>query len=150
MENPVILTLYRKWFTDKSTIGELYFGLDSVCFSLEDVVRAWGEKIDGETAIPYGRYEVVLSYSNRFRKYLPLLLNVPKFTGIRIHTGNRPENSSGCILVGTYRSDDQPDYIFDSRKAMKVLMDKLEPALKASKVYLEIIDRKNGTAEILI
>ena len=50
--------------------------------------------------IPAGTYEVRLTYSPRFKKYLPLLMNVPGRTGIRIHTGSKPEHSKGCILVG--------------------------------------------------
>ncbi|MBP5659578.1 MAG: hypothetical protein J6W89_06155, partial [Paludibacteraceae bacterium] len=40
------------------------------------------------------------TYSPRFKKDLPLLMNVPGRTGIRIHTDNKPEHSQGCILVG--------------------------------------------------
>ena len=50
--------------------------------------------------IPAGTYEVRLTYSPRFKKDLPLLMNVPGRTGIRIHTGSKPEHSQGCILVG--------------------------------------------------
>jgi hypothetical protein len=54
----------------------------------------------GRSAIPEGRYAVVITYSPKLEQWLPLLLNVPKFSGIRIHAGNTAEDTEGCILVG--------------------------------------------------
>ena len=65
---------------------------------MEDTVR--DEKIAGKTAIPEGTYEVVVNRSPRFKRDLPLLLNVPNFEGIRIHRGNTAKDTNGCILVG--------------------------------------------------
>ena len=73
------------------------------CNTLEDVVRVLRskeDKIEGETAIPAGKYQVVMSFSNRFQRILPLLLKVPYFTGVRIHRGNFDKDTDGCILVG--------------------------------------------------
>ena len=78
--------------------------------SLEDKVRDFdkngdllgpGEtKVYGETAIPYGEYEVVVTMSPKFKRLLPLLLNVKHFTGIRIHRANKPTELEGCIALG--------------------------------------------------
>ena len=75
------------------------------CDTLEPPVREVKTKSRGGItqkpfAIPEGRYPVVITYSQKFGKWLPLLLNVPLFKGIRIHAGNRPEDTAGCILVG--------------------------------------------------
>jgi uncharacterized protein DUF5675 len=98
------LQLIRKIFTDKSTIGELSVNGAFECFTLEDKVRP--VKIKGETAIPAGTYEVAVTFSNKFQKFLPLLMDVPNFDGIRIHTGNTPEDTLGCILVGQGKGAD--------------------------------------------
>ncbi len=92
------LKLLRKTFTEESTIGVLSVNGTAECFTLEDKVRA--VKIPGKTAIPAGIYEVTITFSDRFQKPLPLLLNVPNFAGIRIHPGNTAADTEGCILVG--------------------------------------------------
>lgn len=127
------LTLNRTTRTGNSTIGELYVNGAFECFTLEDIERE--EKVHGKTAIPRGRYEVVISFSNRFKKYLPLLLNVPGFAGVRIHPGNCPADTEGCILVGRTRGT---DFIGESRKAFAPLFAKMKVAEKKEKIYLEI------------
>lgn len=93
------LTLKRIAFREKYTIGRLYINGSYFCDTLEDRVRL-GMKIKHETAIDYGKYLIDWTFSNRFGRYMPLLLNVPNFTGIRIHSGNTSEDTSGCILLG--------------------------------------------------
>lgn len=104
------LLLKRTWRADTYTIGKLYVDGVYFCDTLEDRDRDKnrngslddpGEgKVMHETAIPYGTYKVSVTYSPRFTRDLPRLVNVPHFEGILIHRGNIPEHSSGCILVG--------------------------------------------------
>lgn len=84
------------------TIGKMYLNGKYFCDTLEDVVRDLKvvKKIYGETAIPAGRYKVEMTYSPKFKRVLPILLNVPYFEGIRIHAGNTEKDTEGCILVG--------------------------------------------------
>lgn len=121
------LKLNRIFKTNTFTIGELYINEKHVMDTLEDRVRPEGEKVYGKTAIPEGAYEMVLSYSPRFKKILPEILNVPNFTGIRIHCGNSSADSSGCILVGTWDGEKE-DWISDSKIAFDELMALLEEA----------------------
>lgn len=110
----------RLHYTANSIVGEMYVNGKFECYTLEDIERK--VKVTGKTAIPKGTYDVAITMSNRFKKRLPLLLNVPNFTGIRIHSGNAAIHTEGCILVGRTRST---DFIGESRKAFKSLFDKL-------------------------
>lgn len=108
IREPVVRLAHAENFTP----GKMY--LDNVKFCetcededrhLESSLEAISErKVYGRTAIPRGRYRLVVSFSNRFQKLLPEVLDVPGFTGIRIHGGNRAEHSIGCILVGKVRT----------------------------------------------
>ncbi len=82
-------------------------------------------KVVGKTAIPEGTYPVVITWSPRFKKWLPLLVGVPKFSGIRIHAGNKPEDTQGCILVGENRVEGM---VVNSRIWLKRLVDKIVEA----------------------
>ena len=114
------LKVIREASSKNATIGKLFIDDVFFCYTLEDVVR--DVKIYGETAIPTGMYEVKLTMSNRFKKVLPLLLNVKNFEGVRIHAGNTKADTHGCILVGMVRDDEE---IGMSRVAMNKLMEKL-------------------------
>lgn len=126
------LTLIRDTYTSKSTIGRLFIDGVEFCYTLEDVVRAKGVKVYGETAIPEGNYSVTLSYSNRFKQVMPLVYNQEdlsvqdgegvRFDGIRIHWGNKAEHSHGCILVGSSKA---VDFVGNSKKTYKELLDVL-------------------------
>ena len=92
------LTLKRIFKGEKYTIGKLYIDGEYFCETLEDAIR--DVKVYGETAIPSGTYKVTITLSPRFRRWLPLLHDVPNFEGVRIHRGNTAEDTHGCILVG--------------------------------------------------
>jgi len=126
----------RRWFNEKATIGELFLDGDVLrqAYTLEDPVREI--KIPDETAIPPGRYEVILNYSVRFKRIMPRLLNVPGYKGILIHSGNTPENTRGCLLVG--RIIVNSEFIGESRGAFNDLFLKLEEAQKHGKIWIGI------------
>lgn len=123
------LKLKRRHGTVGFTHGQLFANGVFVCDTLEDQERP--VKIYGATAIRTGVYKVIINMSNRFRRRMPLLLNVPNFEGIRIHAGNTAKDTEGCILVGTYLAE---GYIKDSRIAFNKLMHLLEAAQKRGDV----------------
>ena len=97
------LKLKRIFGNENYTIGKLYIDDVYFCDTLEDKVRILNsikDKVKHETAISEGIYDVVLTMSPKFKRLLPLLLNVQYFRGIRIHRGNKAEDSSGCIILG--------------------------------------------------
>lgn len=140
------LAIIRRTFTGISTIGD--FCIDGVryYYSLEDTDRqhhldgnpySWipGLKVPGETAIPFGRYEVITNYSNRFKQVMPLLINVPNFEGVRIHAGNTDEDTHGCPLIGFAKGD---NFVGESKRAFNDFMPRLVAALKKGKVFIEV------------
>lgn len=142
------LKLERKWKKEKYTIGNLF--INGVFFSnvLEDTVRGLRQdmtpeeiqkiKIHGQTAIPSGRYEIRVTLSARFRRQLPILLNVPGYAGVRIHPGNNDANTEGCLLPG---KNDRVGQVSNSRATMAALQKQIEEAIyQNSKVYIEIVD----------
>ena len=97
---------------------------------------AW--KVPGQTAIPAGRYSVCLTMSARFGRVLPLLVGVPGFSGIRIHTGNVIDDTEGCILVGRRRSGVR---IAESRMAFRKLMEAFADPRRIGSTVIEIRNR---------
>lgn len=136
------LLLLRRDFTDKSTIGLLYAGQVFQCYALEDPDRKLedgGEKIPGKTAIPRGKYRIIIDWSNRFKRELPHLLDVPNYVGVRIHPGNGPEDTEGCILPGTGIPSNRQDWLLNSRAAFDALFNKIEAALElGEEVWIEV------------
>lgn len=134
--------------TKRSTTGVLsILGSPFTCFTLEDTDRGLqasmcpaeilATKVDGQTAIPAGRYEVAITMSTRFNKELPLLLAVPGFSGIRIHAGNTAADTAGCLLVG---KDSHLDRVGRSREAFGELDCLLRQALHhQEKIFINIL-----------
>ena len=93
------LTLVRRWFGSDKTIGKLLVNGIFRYYVLEDLVRPDGNKVYGQTAIPYGKYNVSVSPSPKLGRTLPLIENVPNFSGIRIHAGVDQAWTEGCVLI---------------------------------------------------
>ena len=104
------IELVRIAFKDTYTIGKLYVDGKYECDVLEDVDRGLDSsmseseilkrKVKGETAIPTGHYVINITYSPKYKRMMPLLLDVKGFSGIRIHSGNTAKDTEGCLIVG--------------------------------------------------
>lgn len=125
-------TVQREPSVQGVTLGALYVNAAWLCWTLEDEIREvpgapveqW--KVRGATAIPAGRYSLVLSFSQRFQRVLPEVKAVPGFTGIRIHSGNTIEDTDGCLIVGTGRAWNR---VTGSRVALEKVLDWMNPQL---------------------
>lgn len=138
----MILRLERLELHPAYTMGRLYVDGTSECWVLEDPVRPDGEKIAGSTAIPFGTYVVILDHSVRFNRTMPHILDVPNFTGVRIHAGNTVADTHGCLLVGLSRYGAS---VYHSRDAFNALLKKLIAAKEfGQSISLEIV-RKDVT-----
>jgi hypothetical protein len=136
------LNLVRDPSANGCTIGRLSIDGEHQCYTCEDVVRPAGQKVPGQTAIPAGRYQVIVNRSERFSKLaghevlLPLLLKVPGFEGVRIHTGNVATDTEGCILPGLGR---KPDGVTQSRAAFEALFARIQTSLAVDEeVWIEV------------
>lgn len=139
------LVLSRAWLTEQSTIGPLVCDDKRLCFVLEDKYRGDdpANKVAGKTAIPCGAYEVVITHSPRFGVDMPLLLNVPGFSGVRIHTGNRAGDTEGCLIVGMDRG---PDQVLRSQLAYGVVFQRIQAArARGELVHIEVKLADGGT-----
>ncbi len=139
------LKLIRKTFSNISTIGDMSINGKFFCYTLEDFDRDLNKdgdlkdpgekKVNALTAIPRGKYDVIVNMSNRFKVMMPLLLKVVDFEGVRIHNGNKAEHTEGCILVGSSKAN---NFVGNSKptfaKLMKILQDP-----KVTKITIEIV-----------
>ena len=127
----------------KNIEGKLFIDNVFECYTLEDTDRkleSGGVKIQNKTAIPRGKYDITWSHSNHFKKWMPELLNVPQFKGVRIHAGNSDIDTEGCIIVGAVNDVEGDDWVSASKVAVSRLYPKIESAVKAGKkVILEIV-----------
>ena len=122
----LVKRMYKK---DSYTIGKMYINGDYFCDTLEDKDRGLSDtqslayinikKIWGETAIPIGSYKIVMNYSNKFKRIMPLLLGTKGFEGIRIHNGQNESHTQGCLLVGENKIKGQ---LINSRVTFEKLM----------------------------
>lgn len=135
------LVIVRNVFNPNNTLGALYVDGVFHCNTLEDKYRLIGVdgsgKVKGSTAINYGRYRVAINFSNRFKKRMPLVLNVPFFEGIRIHSGNTESDTSGCILVGKCQDGSK---IVGSRVIYEILFNTIDKVYSNEVVYLTIVN----------
>ena len=138
------LTLKRIALRPTYTIGRLYVDGNYFCDTLEDTVRDLNKdgkfdngekKVYAKTAIPYGTYEIKWTYSPRFKKYTPQLINVPSFEGIRIHAGNTSADTEGCLLLGENK---QVGKDLNSRATINKFYPLIKKACSNGKVTIEI------------
>ena len=99
----MILALVRTEALADRTLGVLLADGEHFCHVLEDKIRPGQPKVYGETAIPAGLYRVRLTMSQRFGRIMPQIMDVPQFTGIRMHGGVKPQDTLGCPLVAFNR-----------------------------------------------
>ena len=125
----MLIEVKRFEFKDTYTVGKMYVDGVYECYTLEDVVRN-GTKVIGKTAIYPGEYKIIIDSSTRFKQDMPHILDVPDFTGVRIHSGNTSEDTDGCILLGSTWAG--KDFIGNSKIAYKRFFDKLKKAKTAT------------------
>lgn len=128
----------RQWKKPEYTISKVYInGSYFGCNALEDTDRGLLQtmqlselqrrKIKGKTAIPRGYYDVRITYSQKYKRDMPLVVDVPGYSGIRLHSGNSAKDTEGCILFG---KNDKVGWISDSRYWTDKICKLIEAALK--------------------
>ena len=157
MEETLELLVDRKYKKETYTIGNLYVDGEWFCNTLEDKDRGLKSsmsleeineaKVYAETAIPAGRYKVIMDvvspkynrvkwYKDNFGGRMPRLENVKGFSGVLIHPGTTAVDSAGCIIVGLNKKKGN---VLESRVTFTKLWKKLEEAYKSKKtIYLTI------------
>jgi hypothetical protein len=138
------LTLKRIANRKDYCIGKLYINGKYFCDTLEDVDRGLDDsmteddikqlKVKGQTAIPVGIYTVLLTYSPKYKKIMPLINNVKGYSGIRIHSGNSSKDTEGCLLVG---KNTVVGRLTDSRNTYNALFKRLQQK-GSNKITIEI------------
>lgn len=139
------LRLIREPSRDGATFGSLYVDGVWECWMLEDQIRErpgvpveqW--KVHSQTAIPEGRYEIIIAPSVRFKRDLPRLVKVSGFSGILMHPGNTIHDTEGCLLPGTGRT-------VNTVTGSKVAFERLFERLKATTdtIWIVIENPKKG------
>lgn len=139
------IRIIRNWFGANTCLSVLKIDGEHRGYVCEDKDRGLtsamsatdiaAKKVHGKTAIPSGRYRVTVTYSDRFRRQLPLLHDVPGFSGIRIHSGNDHTHTEGCLLPGkTYQVVNGDYQVLRSREMMKELEDEISEAIENNEI----------------
>jgi len=131
------LQVIRKDFTLISTIGCFFVGTSFLCYSLE---LPWGDgaNVHKVNCILPGTYPVILDYSPHFAQNMPHILNVPDRNEIRIHVGNYPKDTEGCVLLGLSKGQ---DFIGQSVNAFANFISILTNALKTDSATVTLINQ---------
>ena len=140
------IELRRDPSRDGWTRGQLRIDGDVVCWTCEDVIRD-GPRVAHETAIPPGRYAVVITRSRRFGRVLPELLRVDQFSGVRLHPGNTQHDTSGCVLLGL---DADARGVWRSRAAVERVQARIAAALaRGERVWMTVVN-PGGSADGMV
>ena len=121
---------------EANNIGDFFIEGAFFCYSLEDEIRF--SKVYGKTAIPDGRYRVVLNWSNRFKRIMPLLLDVPNFTGVRLHGGNTAEDSHGCPLIAFNLIENKTKIQGTAEKKLTKILQKFQEENSSGEIWITI------------
>ncbi len=151
----MLLRVVRTDFTNQSTVGELHIDGQFYCYTLEDVDRGLtatmplpdilARKQFAQTAIPTGNYEVVLNWSNRFQQQMPLLLRVPGWEGVRLHSGNYAGQTEGCILLGKLKL---PDMVGQSNATFAAFLNLLKKTARTEKIHIDVVGLTVGNSPL--
>ncbi len=140
------LCLLRYNGTKGYTTGKLFADGEFICYTLEDEVREIRDKPVSEwkqygvTAIPRGCYQVKLTMSPKFKRILPELFNVPGFTAIRGHSGNRVQDTEGCILFGMNDGNDRDAWLGNSKVAEIKIVSLLRDTIHADRrIFITVV-----------
>jgi hypothetical protein len=134
------IRILREPTLNETTLGVVMVDGVFRCFSLEDAVRE--VKVPGETAIPAGRYRVALTHSPKFGRVLPEVLDVPGFTGVRLHPGNSNADTDGCVLLGYQRKG---AFIEQSRLACDKVQEQISAAAARGEQCWLLIENALGS-----
>lgn len=121
----LLVKRHLEWSDDKATEGELFINGGFMGFTLEP------PRLNPPTkprAIPAGTYPLTWAFSPKHNAWVPLVENVPDFTGIEIHIGNYPKDTLACLLVGSVRG---PDMVLQSTAAIREVWDLVHTAFEA-------------------
>ena len=114
-----IITVRRFDYSKNHTKSMIFINDQFFCFGMEPENKFPNTIIGQRDLIPEGTYPIILSKSPKFKRVLPEILDVPFNSGIRIHPGNFPSDTSGCLILGTHFDE---NILFNSRKKVDQLI----------------------------